>query len=67
MSGREVRDAADLARTYLEARGRHRPVRPVRLPGAAFAGYRRGGHLAADQATGRVTFAEFLAERSGKA
>jgi uncharacterized protein YbjT (DUF2867 family) len=65
--GPEVRDAADLARIYLEACGRHRPVRPVRLPGAAFAGYRRGGHLAPDQATGLVTFAEFLAERPGKA
>jgi hypothetical protein len=44
---------------------RHRRVLPVRVPGAAFAGYRRGDHLAPDQAVGRVTFAEFLAERYG--
>jgi uncharacterized protein YbjT (DUF2867 family) len=67
IGGPEVRDAADLARTYLEAHGRHRPVRPVRLPGAVASGYRRGAHLAPDHATGRVTFTEFLAERSGKA
>ena len=66
MGGPEVRDAAELARSYLRAVGRHRPVQPVRLPGAAFAGYRRGGHLAPDHATGQVTFAEFLAERFGK-
>lgn len=32
-------------------------------PGHAFAGLRRGGHLAPDQATGTVTFHEFLAAR----
>ena len=66
MGGPEVRDAAELARGYLQARGRHRPVRAIRLPGDVFAGYRRGGHLAPDHATGQVTFAEFLAERFEK-
>jgi len=65
MGGPEVRAAADLARSYLDARGRHRRVLPVRLPGAAFAGYRRGDHLAPERTVGRVTFAEFLAERFG--
>lgn len=65
--GPEVRGAAGLALSYLAARGRHRPVVPVRLPGAVFAGYRRGGHLAPDHAVGRVTFEEFLAERFGRA
>jgi uncharacterized protein YbjT (DUF2867 family) len=65
MGGPEVRAAADLARSYLEASGRHRRVLPVRLPGAAFAGYRRGGHLAPEHAVGRVTFTEFLAGRFG--
>jgi uncharacterized protein YbjT (DUF2867 family) len=63
--GPEVRAAAGLARGYLRARGRRRPVLPVRLPGAAFAGYRRGDHLAPDHAAGRVTFDQFLASRFG--
>jgi uncharacterized protein YbjT (DUF2867 family) len=67
MGGPEVRGAGDLARSYLTARGRRRPVLPVRLPGAAFAGYRDGYHLAPDNATGRITFAQFLAERFGRA
>ena len=65
MGGPEVRGAASLALSYQAARGRHRPVVPVRLPGAVFAGYRRGDHLAPDHAVGRVTFEEFLAGRSG--
>jgi uncharacterized protein YbjT (DUF2867 family) len=63
MGGPEIRGAADLARSYLRARGRRRPVVPVLLPGAAFGGYRRGGHLAPDHAVGRVTFDQFLAGR----
>jgi nucleoside-diphosphate-sugar epimerase len=63
MGGPEVRGAASLALSYLAARGRDRPVVPVRLPGTVFAGYRRGDHLAPDHAVGRVTFEEFLAER----
>jgi uncharacterized protein YbjT (DUF2867 family) len=63
MGGPEIRGAADLARSYLRARGLRRPVLPVLLPGAAFAGYRRGGHLAPEHAVGRVTFDRFLAGR----
>jgi len=37
----------------------------VWLPGAAAAGFRRGGHLAPDNAAGRVTFEEFLDRRLG--
>jgi uncharacterized protein YbjT (DUF2867 family) len=67
MGGPEVRGAASLALSYLAARGRDRPVVPVRLPGAVFAGYRRGAHLAPDHAVGQVTFEEFLAERLARA
>jgi len=63
MAGPQVRATTDLARTYLRASGRRRPVRPVWLPGAAAAGFRRGGHLAPDNAVGRVTFEDFLAGR----
>lgn len=61
MGGPQVRDVRDLARAYLRASGRRRPVVPVRLPGAVAAGYRRGWHLTPDRAVGRRTFEEFLA------
>jgi hypothetical protein len=63
MGGPQVRGAQDLARSYLRASGRHRLMLPVRLPGAVFRGYRRGGQLAPERAVGRVTFEEFLARR----
>lgn len=63
LGGPQVRGTRDLAHSYLRASGRHRRVVPIRLPGRAFAGYRHGGHLAPDQATGTVTFDEFLAAR----
>lgn len=63
MGGPQIRSHDDLARTYLAATGRRRPVLPIRLPGAVVAGYRAGGHLAPDRAVGRVTFSEFLAEQ----
>jgi uncharacterized protein YbjT (DUF2867 family) len=65
MGGPEVCFFAKLARGYLAASGRKRPVLPVRLPGAAFAGFRHGDHLARDHAVGRMTFAQFLAQRFG--
>jgi uncharacterized protein YbjT (DUF2867 family) len=65
MAGPQVRSAAELARSYLRAAGKRRGVLPVRLPGAAAAGFRRGGHLAPDNAVGRVTFEEFLERRLG--
>jgi uncharacterized protein YbjT (DUF2867 family) len=65
MGGPEIRGAGDLGRCYLKARGRRRRVLPVRLPGAAFAGYRNGYHLAPEHAVGQATFAQFLAERFG--
>jgi len=42
-------------------------VVPAWLPGAAAAGFRRGGHLAPDSATGKVTFEDFLAGRASMA
>jgi uncharacterized protein YbjT (DUF2867 family) len=65
MGGPEIRGFAELARSYLAGSGRHRPVLPVRLPGAAFAAFRRGDHLTPDHAVGRTTFAQFLEERLG--
>jgi len=65
MGGPEVRGTDGLARSYLAACGRHRPVLPVRIPGAAFAGFRRGAHLTPEHAVGRITFTQFLVERFG--
>jgi uncharacterized protein YbjT (DUF2867 family) len=62
IGGPQVRDATDLARAYLLATGRRRPVLPVRLPGAVFRSYRRGGHLTPEHATGEITFEQYLAE-----
>ena len=66
LGGPQIRPAAELLRAYLDAAGRRRPVLPVRLPGAVFASYRRGGHLAPDRAVGRRTWEEFLAEQVGR-
>jgi hypothetical protein len=63
VGGPQVRTATSLLRGYLHAAGRRRPVLPVWLPGATFAGYRHGGHLAPGRAVGRRTWEEFLAER----
>ena len=65
LGGPEVRPFADLARTWLSARRTRRAVLPVRVPGRVARGYRAGGHLAPGHAEGRVTFAAYLAERTG--
>lgn len=61
IGGPEVRDATELARSYLRSIGRHRPVWPARLPGKAMRDYRAGIHLAQGSAVGRITFDDFLA------
>ncbi|MET8129452.1 SDR family oxidoreductase [Streptomyces sp. NPDC005065] len=63
MGGPEVRELPELARAYLRATGKRRPLVPVPLAGKAYAGYRRGGHLTPRRAVGKVTFEEFLTER----
>jgi uncharacterized protein YbjT (DUF2867 family) len=60
--GPEVHELRDLAREYLTVTGRRRAILPVRLPGKVFRAYRAGGHLTPEHATGKVTFAEYLAE-----
>ncbi|MCX4821704.1 SDR family oxidoreductase [Streptomyces sp. NBC_01142] len=63
MGGPEIRPLGDLARAYLRARGRRRPVLPVRLAGKAYAGYRSGAHLTPGHVVGKVTFEQFLERR----
>ncbi|MFC5637450.1 SDR family oxidoreductase [Streptomyces bullii] len=63
MGGPEVRTLESLARAYLRATGRRRVVASVPLWGAAYRGFRDGGHLTPERATGKGTFEEYLAAR----
>ncbi|MFE9774155.1 SDR family oxidoreductase [Streptomyces sp. NPDC005931] len=65
MGGPEVRTLESLARAYVRATGRRRAVAKVPLRGAAYDGFRSGGHLTPQRAVGRTTFEEFLAGRFG--
>lgn len=63
MGGPEVRRFEDLARAYLRASGKRRPVAAVPLAGKAYRGFRAGGHLTPDRAVGKGTFEDFLKRR----
>jgi uncharacterized protein YbjT (DUF2867 family) len=63
VGGPQIYELAALVRSYLRARGKRRPILPVRLPGRAARAYRAGANLAPDRAVGRRTWEEFLAER----
>jgi uncharacterized protein YbjT (DUF2867 family) len=65
LGGPRVYEMATLVRGYLRARGRHRPILPVRVPGAAARAFRAGANLAPDRAVGRRTWEEFLADQLG--
>ncbi|GAA2837289.1 SDR family oxidoreductase [Crossiella cryophila] len=66
LGGPETHLVADLARLYLRQQGKRRWLVPMRFPGKVFTTYRNGEHLAPEHADGTVTFAEFLAEETGK-
>ncbi len=63
VAGPRIYEMADLLRGYLQARGKHRAMVPVRLPGAAARAIRAGANLAPDRAVGHRTWEEFLAEQ----
>jgi uncharacterized protein YbjT (DUF2867 family) len=63
MAGPRVYEVADLVRGYLRARGKHRMMLPVRLPGQAARAIRAGANLAPERAVGHRTWEDFLAER----
>jgi uncharacterized protein YbjT (DUF2867 family) len=65
IAGPRVYEMAELLRGYLQARGKHRLIVPVRVPGQAARAIRAGANLAPDQAVGRRTWEDFLAERVG--
>ena len=63
MGGPRVYGAAELLRGYLRASHQRRPIVPLWLPGNAARVFRAGANLAPEQAVGRRTWEEFLAER----
>lgn len=60
MGGPEIREATDLARTYLAATKKTRTLLPLKAPGATYRAYRAGGNLTPDHAVGTRTFADYL-------
>lgn len=66
LGGPEVRSFESLARAYLRATGRRRPVLNVPLFGATYRALREGGHLTPRQALGKGTFEEYLERRFGR-
>lgn len=65
IGGPHVYEMTDLLRSYLRARGKHRLIMPVKLPGKAARAFRAGANLAPDRAVGHRTWEDFLAERLG--
>jgi uncharacterized protein YbjT (DUF2867 family) len=65
IAGPRVYEMKELLRGYLQARGKHRAIVPLRLPGKAARAFRDGANLAPDRAVGRRTWEEFLADRVG--
>jgi uncharacterized protein YbjT (DUF2867 family) len=63
VGGPRIYELAELVRSYLRATDRHRLIVPLRTPGRAARAIRAGANLAPDQAVGRRTWEEFLAER----
>ncbi|MFJ3660881.1 SDR family oxidoreductase [Streptomyces sp. NPDC090119] len=61
LAGPRVYGLGELGRDYLQARGRRRPMLPVRIPGKAGRAYRAGDNLTLTGAdTGKRTWEEFL-------
>jgi uncharacterized protein YbjT (DUF2867 family) len=60
IGGPEIRPAVDLARAYLDATGRRRPIVPISLPGKLFRALRDGSNLAPDNVVSGPDFARYL-------
>ena len=61
VAGPREYELAELARGYLRAAGKRRPILPLPLPGKAARAVRAGAIVAADRAVGTRTWEEFLA------
>ncbi|MFG2999067.1 SDR family oxidoreductase [Streptomyces sp. NPDC048340] len=62
LAGPTVYTADRLAKDWLRAAGKRRPVLPVFIPGKIGAGFRSGALTAPDRAAGKRTWEEYLAE-----
>ncbi|GAA2861615.1 NAD(P)H-binding protein [Pseudonocardia halophobica] len=60
LGGPEVRTFDDLARAWLDARGRRHRVVTVPVPGRLAAAVRTGANLVPEHADGRITFPQYL-------
>jgi uncharacterized protein YbjT (DUF2867 family) len=65
MAGPRVYGMDELLRGYLHARGKRRPMVPMRVPGKAARAIREGANLAPDRAVGHQTWDEFLDDEVG--
>jgi uncharacterized protein YbjT (DUF2867 family) len=64
LAGPKVYPMDELLRGYLQARGKRRPLMPMRMPGKAGKAYRAGDNLALKgNDVGKLTWEDFLAER----
>ncbi|MDL4821443.1 SDR family oxidoreductase [Actinomadura opuntiae] len=62
MGGPEVLTLEEMARSYLQARGKHGVRLPVPLFGKTARGFKEGHHLAPDHKAGQRTWQEYLEE-----
>jgi uncharacterized protein YbjT (DUF2867 family) len=67
LAGPEVLTLEKLGRDYLRAAGKRRPRLPIRLAGRVGRLYREGANLSFDGATGKRTWADYVAEHVGAA
>lgn len=65
IGGPQVREVDDLARAWMAASGKRKPLVRVTLPGKAARAFRQGTVLAPDRAEGRATWEQYLAYRYG--
>src|SRR5215218_7719572 len=63
MGGPRVYEMTALVRSYLQARGKHRLIMPVRTPGKTARVFRSGANLTPSRAVGPRTWEDFLAAR----
>ena len=63
IAGPRVYGMDELVRGYLKARGKHRLMLPIHLPGKAASALREGANLTTGPGLGRRTWEDFLADR----
>ena len=62
IGGPEVLRFGDMAKAWLAAQGRHRPIVHLPLPGKLPAGFRQGFNTTPQNRVGKLTWSEWLQE-----